>query len=104
MLRLTQLNVIPPGGYEYTQPETGMFFDGNLTFKPQCHAIRAHRRANNLPRTAIEEVAEDVVLATCTRLPALCKESTTRASQAIVTGVKSTRRNCGTCGGRKLKK
>lgn len=105
MLRITRLNVIPPGGYQYTQAETGMFFDGNLSFKPQCYAVLTHRRANNLPRATIELVAEDVVAATCQRVPGICTDSSAKTSLAISTGVKSSStKKCSTCGGRRAKR
>lgn len=111
--------MLPPGGYAYTQPETGMVFGGNELFPAQCRKILAHRRGNHLGRATLDEVKEDVIAATCARLPALCEDvplpatpltiqQVPAATAAPVPAVNTTvpaaprkARKCGACGGRK---
>ncbi len=102
---------MPTGGYRYTQPETGMKFNGNEPFKPQCLLILAHRKGNRLARATFAEVAEDVVAETCRRVPGICIETAITATAAVVTSGVATvstalatpKKKCGSCGGRKAK-
>lgn len=106
------MNVIPPGGYAYVQPETGMRFDGNTTFRPQCRLILSHRKGNGLPRATLAEVTEDLMSHTCERVPGVCVSSepavfnerfNIRILEAISPGVTRVTKRCGTCGGRRKK-
>lgn len=97
MLSLTKMNVMPPGGYYYKQPETGMVFSGNEQFKAQAMAILAHRKGNRLARASFLETAEDLMAYTCARLPALCNATLPSATSSVPRSV----RKCGACGGRK---
>jgi hypothetical protein len=111
MLSITRMSVLPPGGYSYKQPETGMKFDGNTAFKPQVMQIRAHRLGNHLPRTTVEEVTQDLLDAVCARVPGVCNDSSVITAYSVATG-RVTRtanspgqprevRKCGSCGGRR---
>lgn len=95
------MNVLPPGGYRYEQPETGMKFDGNTLFRAQCRSILTHRKANNLARATEEEVEADLMVFTCQRVPGVC---TNGADLAKLSAMPRKVRRCGSCGGRKAKK
>lgn len=100
MLRLARMNVFPPGGFAYVQPETGMRFDGNTMFQAQARQIATHRRANNLPRASVEEAEEDLMATVCGRYPGVCIDTVNRAASALAAR-SAPRRKCGSCGGRK---
>ena len=114
MLKIARMNVMPPGGYQYVQPDTGMKFGGNETFKSQCRLILVHRKGNHLPRASFAEVGQDVVEATCKRVPGICTQTAMTATAAVVSigigtvaiGPAAPRpvRKCKSCGGRKAKK
>lgn len=107
------MNVLPPGGYTYVQPDTGMAFGGNETFKPQCRLILAHRVGNALARATLAEVGEDLVAHTCKRVPGICMEDGTTVAfdlngvrvttSAVRSAVAPVKKKCGTCGGSKRK-
>jgi hypothetical protein len=109
MRSITYMNVLPPGGYPYKQPGTGMEFDGNTPFKSQVYQIRAHRVGNNLPRQTFEEVAQDLVDFTCDRVPGVCSDGGVIQSYSVATGTRTGTaaspgqprevRRCGSCGG-----
>ena len=64
MMRLIQTSVVPPGGYSYTQPETGQVLQSD-SLHQLVNRVVAHRKANNLPVPFnIEDIVEE----------ALCKE------------------------------
>lgn len=72
---LINYTTFPPGGYPYTQPETGQQFHGMVPFDMQKHAISQHRKANQLARSSVEESSQDLEDFTCNRLgqdPAYC--------------------------------
>jgi hypothetical protein len=97
MLSIIKMNTMPPKGYYYEQPGTGMKFSGNERFKGQCMMILAHRKGNALPRATYNEVAQDLMAFTCARMPALCGANTPAAGNSLPRSV----RRCGSCGGRK---
>lgn len=65
---LIKYNEMPPGGYPYVQAETGMKFPAMIPFRNQAKAIMAHRQANKLQRSSLEECEEDLDLYTCQRI------------------------------------
>jgi len=78
-MRLLNINALPPGGFPYTQPETGMKFTGMVGFQQQVATIVAHRRKNNLARSNPGEVTQDLHDFTCARLgnnPEFCSDGT----------------------------
>lgn len=99
MLSILKMNVMPPGGYYYKQPETGMVFSGNEQFKAQSLMILAHRKGNHLARATYTEVAEDLMAFTCQRVPAICGALPPAATTSLPRAV----RKCSSCGGRKAK-
>lgn len=104
MPRIAKMNVLPPGGYKYVQPETGMQFDGNTLFRAQARLIATHRKANSLPRSSREEVEEDLMAYTCQRVPGICIDgSPAKSSAPPANGNPGPKRRCATCGGRKAK-
>lgn len=77
-MALITLNTLPPGGFPYTQPETGQKFHGMVTFDMQKSAIAQHRKANQLPRASVQEAAFDLEEFTCNRLgydPRFCVDA-----------------------------
>lgn len=103
MLRIARANVLPPGGYSYRQPETGMEFDGNTLFRAQARQIATHRKANGLPRSTVDEASEDLMAYTCARVPGVCTDLSGPLSQAVPGSGTRRVRKCGSCGGRKKK-
>jgi len=126
MRRILKPNIMVPGGYQYTQPETGRKFGGNSLFKAQCREILAHRKGNHLARATLDEVAEDLIAATCDRVPGVCGEITVPAPAPVrqqrsaartqapapdpapakisaPAAPTVARKKCGSCGGRKAK-
>lgn len=76
-MRLLNTNTLPPGGYPYVQPETGMKFQGMVGFSQQVAAIVAHRRKNQLQRSNAGDAAQDLHDYTCARLgnnPEFCSD------------------------------
>jgi hypothetical protein len=65
---LKRINSFPPGGFSYTQPETGVKFNSMVPFKERVREVLDHRTANNLPRAELREVELDVDAFTCARL------------------------------------
>lgn len=102
MLRVARMNVFPPGGWAYVQPETGMKFPGNALFKEQARQVATHRSANGLPRATQGESEDDLMATVCTRYPGICIDSKTRQSVSLgVSGGPKSRMGCSSCGGRK---
>lgn len=104
MLRIARMNVHPPGGYKYVQPETGMKFSGNELFRSQCRLILAHRKGNALERATLEQVSADLVAYTCARVPGVCTNGQTTAQATVAFPAQRKVGKCGACGGRKAKK
>ena len=48
MLHITNLNEAPPGGWRYTQPESGFAMSG-ITFGQLLKRVAAHRHSNGFP-------------------------------------------------------
>lgn len=67
-MRLLSTKTLPPGGFPYIQPDTGMKFGGMVGFNDQVAAIVAHRRKNKLARSNPGEVTQDLHDYTCARL------------------------------------
>jgi len=94
-----KLDVFPPGGWQYFQPETGWQIKRPMeaAFPVAVDMIVKHRRANPvLAATATHEQAyEDLIAFTRTRL------KMNEASVAAIPPPTPTKRSgCGTCGGR----
>lgn len=104
--KLISKRSLPPGGFSYTQPETGVSFPGMTSFYGQVEAIVAHRKGNRLARATPVEVSEDLEAHTCARIPTACRNVTElkkkeqptqpgllrRAAQRVVDGLsKATR-------------
>lgn len=105
MLRLRRYDFSLKGGYQYTQPETGMRFDGNTPFRPQVNAILRHRTGNSLRRATWEEVAADLEAYTCARMPGACYDSMLKANGAIArtAAPMRERQKCAGCGARRVR-
>lgn len=78
--RLIKFSPHPPGEFPYKQSVDGKVIswpgDG-FDIKQQAQRISKFRKANNLPRSSIPEVVEDLDLYTCQRLgnsPKWCRE------------------------------
>lgn len=65
--RLRNAALVPPGGFGYREPVTGMLFDGQ-SLSETVRLITAHRAANGIPRTSEEEVQADVEDQICKRV------------------------------------
>lgn len=105
MLRLPRYNVMVPGGFVYTQPETGMKFGGNEAWRAQLRLIQSHRKGNGLTRTKLEEIADDLEAFTCGRFPRLCSANgSNRSGVNTQARIGATRTGCGGCGARRVKK
>jgi hypothetical protein len=100
MLRLRNLNQMPPGGYAYVQAETGMKFDGNTPFRAQSFQIAAHRKANGLPRSTVQEAAADLEATVCARHPGVCFDNTKPNDYGLIFP-KAKAGGCASCGGRR---
>lgn len=68
VMRLKNTNTFPPGGFTYTQPETGFKTSKMAPFETCVAEVLAHRVANKLPRSTRAEVNEDIQEFTCQRL------------------------------------
>lgn len=81
-LKLNQKVTVPPGGYRYTQKETGERLTAT-TFPDLIDLVRKHRQANGLGGGDIESEIEDQL---CQVLPAgWCKQETGAAYDSGVT-------------------
>lgn len=58
---------VPPGGYVYTQPETGEVFDGR-SLGGTVQLVFMHRQANGLPRPNTMDVSDDIQDQICKRV------------------------------------
>lgn len=65
--RLLSTNMIPPGGWEYRQPDTGEAFKKGC-FGDLIAAVFKHRLSNGLKRADPESVSEDVQDQICKRV------------------------------------
>lgn len=78
MMRIQNPTVLPPGGWPYTQPETGWRVpDAMSSFSNVVSAIVEHRRGNRLPGADVETASIDLHSYTCTRLgndPTYCAD------------------------------
>ncbi len=117
----------PPSGYIYTDPRTGMTFDGNGGFDFTVHAIAMHRKANPklYPPDDLKELDQDYIATlleqyTCARLnnsSQWCKRSdgvvimkikepgdviTLKVPCPNCGGTMGTERLCSTCSGRRV--
>ena len=68
MFRLINPNAFPPGGYSYTDPNTGKKFGGSYGLNEQAQRVSQFRRANGFPRSGLLECAADIDAYTCARL------------------------------------
>lgn len=61
MLHIRDLTVAPPGGWTYTQPETGMFIKGS-SLRELAGRVAQHRDANGIPSEGdlAAELQEDI--------------------------------------------
>jgi hypothetical protein len=66
--RLRNPTLVPPGDFDYQQPETGVHRNGRSLGKT-IELVQEHRVSNGLPRQSREEVAEDVECQICARIP-----------------------------------
>ena len=71
MKRIIETSVVPAGGYNYTQPETGYKINSN-NFSQLVARVIDHRKANNLPVPF--NVQDEVEAAVCKERPELCNE------------------------------
>lgn len=60
--------LVPPGGFGYMQPETGVTRDGQ-SFSGTVALVQEHRVSNNLDRQDVDDVIADVELQICQRAP-----------------------------------
>lgn len=65
---ITDPSLVPPEGFVYRDPNTGMRFDGK-SLTETVKLVVEHRKANGLPRQTAEEVDEDVQCQICHRVP-----------------------------------
>jgi len=65
--RLKDRMMVPPGGYSYTQVETGRTYDGQ-SLEETVQFFMKHRASNSLARTSHDEVLDDVEDQICKRL------------------------------------
>lgn len=82
---LKTITTLPPGGFPYVQPGTGMKFNGMVPFNQQVGAILGHRRGNNLPGADSQTVATDLDAYTCQRLgndPRFCIDLTQKKTSS----------------------
>jgi hypothetical protein len=67
-MSLLRIDALPPGGWIYTQSETGWKLRSMDPFRDAAKQVASHRVANNLPRSTVDEAAVDLDAATCQRL------------------------------------
>lgn len=65
---LKDKHFVPPSGFEYRQPETGVKLNG-FSFTDTVRIVIEHRKANSLDRQSLDEVTEDVETQMCHRVP-----------------------------------
>lgn len=65
---LKSKTTVPPDGFRYMQPETGVTRDGQ-SLSGTITMVIEHRKSNHLERQSPEEVAEDVERQICQRVP-----------------------------------
>ena len=75
MKTLKDKTTVPPGGYSYTQEETGHTIQAN-SFDQLIIFVTEHRKANNLPTPF--NIQEQIESAFCDERPELCKDSETK--------------------------
>jgi hypothetical protein len=78
-MSLKTREALPPGGWIYTQPQTGLVFREMSGFGEVAKKIQIHRMSNNLPGATLAQASEDLDEATCQRLgndPAFCQKKT----------------------------
>jgi hypothetical protein len=66
--KLRQTSMVPPGGYWYREPSTGVIRDGQSLVGTIKQTVE-HRLSNNLPRQSFEEAREDIECQICQRIP-----------------------------------
>lgn len=64
-MRVIDTTVVPPGGWRYTQPETGFEFSAS-TLRVLVSKVREHRAANGLPEG---DPQADIEAFVCAQLP-----------------------------------
>lgn len=106
MLKIIRQSVVFPGGYAYTQAESGFKVNGAL-LTPTAKILLAHRKGNNFPNATLEQCTADIVLACCTRHPSLCiNDGVVISSDGRVVSYRANqtaapkKRRCGSCGGK----
>lgn len=67
MAHLKNTNRVPPGGWFYTQPDTG-FTARKGTLVSLIAAVAEHRNANSLERTLFQDVKADIESQICERM------------------------------------
>lgn len=65
--RLKNTMHVPPGGYLYVQPETGISFDGKSLFET-TRLVTLHREQNGLDRPNLNDVRADIEAQICMRV------------------------------------
>jgi hypothetical protein len=69
---LKDLSLVPPEGFWFKQPETGVKLDGG-SLNGTAQKVVLHRQANSLPRQDYKEAMEDIQTQICQRVPSsLC--------------------------------
>jgi hypothetical protein len=67
-MKLREATVVPPGGFWYQQPETGLKYDAG-TLEGTTSYFLEHRIANDLDRATREEIRQDIETQICQRVP-----------------------------------
>lgn len=73
MLRITDRNKIPKGGYDYTVKESGRYFAGT-SLSRLILKVREYQVANSFSVSTAEEIERDF----CQRRPQLCDDGTAK--------------------------
>lgn len=69
MYRLISYDTFPPGGFSYSDPNTGKRFGGSgYGIREQATRVSEFRRANRFSRPSVLECLEDIDAFTCNRL------------------------------------
>lgn len=87
---------LPPGQFWYQQD--GKKFGSSPEIRLVADRVRAFRKANQLPRSTVNEALEDIVLFTCQRLngnPVWCYETDDPIGVLVAQAASSP---CSTCG------